>query len=360
MPDGKVAAWAIEQLAADYEQPFFMGVGFYRPHQPLFAPPRFFEMFPPGSVDLPVTTPRDVDDLPTYAQRLARLPLTAGSHATVTNYDQWDDAVIGYLACVRFVDELLGQVLDALDRSAHADNTLIVLFSDHGYHLGEKQHWGKFTPWQESTHIPLFVVPPRDGPTADTAAGKEVSVPVSLVDLFPTVVDLCAIDQPPHQLDGQSVRALIEGAEGDADRWAERTVITTVGRGTHAVRSSRYRYILYVDGAEELYDLQLDPHEWRNRADDPQYAAIKQKLSASLPADESVKHYVRYGDWKAVIFQDDQEPALLFEVAPGTGSGGGIGETRSVAAQHPDVMRQIRSYLTQHNGAAKRVVVPVE
>lgn len=354
MPDGMVASWARDQLGRDRQRPFFMGVGFYRPHQPLFAPSAYFDPFPATGIVLPETQPRDIEDLPRYAQQLALLPLTAGSHATVVSYGQWEEATASYLACVHFVDELLGSVLDALERSPHADNTWIVLFSDHGYHLGEKQHWGKFTPWREATRVPLMVVPPESVAKRAGAQGKIVTAPVSLIDLYPTLIDVCGLDDPAHELDGRSLRSLVEGAATGE----QRTAITTVGRGTYSIRSGNYRYIRYFDGTEELYDVDADPREWRNRAADERLAPVKQQLNEALPRDQHVAHFVRLGDWKAVLHASPEQPPLLFQISPGTGSGGGIGETRSVADQHPEVLQQIRNFLAAHPDAPQRLSIP--
>jgi len=138
----------------------------------------------------------------------------------------------------------------------------------------------------------------------------------------------------------------------------ERKAITTVGRGTYSIRSSRYRFTRYFDGTEELYDLEADPNEWTNRAGDAQLSSVQQELVAALPADEDVAHYVRYGEWKAVLFRDRRQPTLLFQLSPGTGSGGGIGETRSVADQHPEVIELIEQYLLEHPSSPKHLVIP--
>ncbi len=170
---------------------------------------------------------------------------------------------------------------------------------------------------------------------------------------------ICAgCQSPPHQLDGSSLRGLIEADPKGKNGPTERTAVTTVGRGTYSVRSRRYRYVRYFDGTEELYDLESDPHEWHNQASSPAHTEIKQRLAAALPLDEQVAHFVRYGRWKAVLFRDHHRPPLLFEIAPGTGSGGGIGETRSVADQHPEVIEEIRKFLSQHAASSQCLVIP--
>ncbi len=352
MPDGQVAAWAVGQLKRDFRRPFWLGVGFYRPHQPLFAPRRYHEMFPPSRVELPPVKDDDLDDLSWYARELAVLPLTAGRHATVVRYDQWRNAVSSYLACVRFVDEQVGRVLDALDASPYRDRTLIVLWSDHGYHLGEKEHWGKYTPWQESTRVPMIIVPPLDSPPDGFKPGRTCRRPVSLVDLYPTLVDLCGL-KPPHRLDGRSLKPLLSNPEAAWDRPA----IVSVGRGTYSIRSEDHGYVRYFDGAEELYDLKQDPHEWNNLAADASCADVKQKLAAAIPADGHVAHFVRMGRWKAVLFKDPDRQPLLFELVAGTGAGGGVGETRSVADERPEVLKEIQQHIDAHTPKGKCLMI---
>ena len=353
MPDGQVAAWAVKQLKRDFKEPFFLGVGFYRPHQPLFAPRRHFEEFPADETKLPATREDDLEDLPAYARRLAILPLTAGRHATVVKYEQWNEAARAYLACVRFVDDLVGQVVDALEASPYAENTWIVLFSDHGYHLGEKQHWGKFTTWQEATRVPLIIVPPQKL-ASQFATGRSCAEPISLIDLYPTLIDLCDLNRPKHELDGESLR----GQLIDPAKQRLHPAITTVGRGTYTLRSLNHRYTRYFDGTEELYDLEADPNEWQNIAEREESKSLINQLGKFLPPDEDVKRFVRNGRWKAVFFHDESREPLLFELTGGTGSGGGIGETRSTAKQHPQVLREIKRLLDKKASAGKHVILP--
>ncbi|MEM9588777.1 MAG: sulfatase-like hydrolase/transferase, partial [Planctomycetota bacterium] len=344
MPDGQVADWATRQLSNKSDQPFFMGVGFYRPHQPLFAPEKYFRPFPADQMVLPNVKEDDLDDMSDYAAKLARFPLTAGSHAVVKQYGQWDDAVAGYLACVHFIDELLGTVLDSLDESHYADDTWIILLSDHGYHLGQKEHWGKLTPWHESTRVPLIMVPPKGWQQEGFQAGMTIDRPVSLIDVYPTLVDICGLSSPKHRLDGQSLRALLDGPTTSQPRFA----VTTVGRGTFSVVSDQHRYIRFFDGSEQLYDRESDPLEWNNRINDPELQSIRSRLRGQVPEMPQVAHYVRYREWKAVLYANSETPTELYSIQPGTGSGGGIGETRNVANDHPNVIKSIRAYLATH------------
>ncbi len=213
MADAKVVSWAAKRLAKRHEQPLFLSVGIYRPHVPWYA--------------------------------------------------------------LAFADEMVGELLDALDNGPMAKDTLIVFWGDHGYHLGEKESWEKFALWEDTTRVPLIIVDP-----GRTKPGTHCDSPVSLLDLYPTLIELCGLGKPPQSLEGSSLakRLAKPGAKTD------RVVITTQGRGNHAVRSSRYRYIRYADGSEELYDHETDPHEWHNLAGDPGLAKVKLRLAKRLPA----------------------------------------------------------------------------
>lgn len=345
MPDGQIAKWAVDQLAAEAkrDQPFFLAAGFYRPHQPLFAPRKYFKPFDPEKIQLPDILSDDLDDMPAYAQKLARFALTAGIHQTVIDHDQWNDAVVAYLACVHFVDDQLGRIINALDHSPDASNTWIVLLSDHGYHLGEKEHWGKFTPWSESTRVPLMMVPPAGHDSKKWARGKSIDAPVSLLDIYPTLVELCGIEAPAHKLDGQNLAPLLQA---DSKQTAsEHFSVTSCGRGTHSIVKGRHRYTQYFDGSEELYDLQADPGEFQNLAGMLQNAELKEHLKQHFPDDPEVDHFIRY-DWKKIIFfKDAARDPILFEITPGTGGGGGIGETKDLSANYPEVLSKIQAHL---------------
>ena len=185
---------------------------------------------------------------------------------------QWKNLVRSYLACVSFVDSQVGRVLDALEANDFRDDTVVVLWSDHGFHLGEKLITGKNTLWDRSTRVPLVFAGP--GVTAGARCGK----PAELLDIYPTLVELCGLP-PGSGLEGRSLVPLLRDPEA---AW-ERPVVTTHGRGNHAVRSERWRYIRYADGSEELYDHHADPLEWRNLASRERLAPVKTKLSRWLP-----------------------------------------------------------------------------
>ena len=274
--DTKITDWAIDRIKQKGDKPLFLAVGYYRPHIPLWAPQRFFDRFKVSPGQLPAVKDDDLNDLSPVARQWAVEAVTAGSHATVVKYNQWQAAVEAYLACVTYVDHEIGRLLNALDHAKLGDNTAIVLWSDHGWHLGEKQHWGKWTGWERSTRVPLIIVPPRaraDG----FAAGQPCDQPVGLIDLYPTLLDLCQVTGP-DTLSGESLVPCLRSPGRSTDR----AVVTLFDRGNVSLRSGQWRFIRYADGSEELYDLLKDPHEWTNLAGSPGHARIKSRLNERL------------------------------------------------------------------------------
>jgi arylsulfatase A-like enzyme len=285
MGDAQIVDWAVTKLRESSREPFFLAVGFYRPHIPLFAPAKYFEPFPTAATRLPPCLDGDLGDLGATGRHIALDPVTAGAHQTVLKYGQWQAAVAAYLACVHFVDAQIGRLLAALESTPHAEDTVIVLWGDHGWHLGEKQHWGKWTGWERAVRVPLLIVPPvRD--RAEYAGGQFSDQPVSLIDLYPTLVELCSLQPPATGLDGQSLVPLLR----EPKRATSRAVITTFYGEHFGVRDARWRYIRYADGSEELYDHETDPNEWNNLASLPEHAAVKQRLAVVIPKDaEAIK-----------------------------------------------------------------------
>jgi arylsulfatase A-like enzyme len=276
--DTQITDWAIAKIKQVGDKPIFLGVGYYRPHIPLWAPKRFFDRFRESPGRLPPVREDDLDDLSETARRWALEPVTAGSHATVVKYHQWQAAVEAYLACVTYVDFEIGRLLDALDNSSLGDNTAIVLWSDHGWHLGEKQHWGKWTGWERSSKVPLIIAPPKDLADRFAAAGSRCDQPVGLIDLYPTLTGLCDL-APPEHLCGQSLVPLLREPKLSIGRG----VVTTFDPGNLSIRTERWRYVRYADGSEELYDLHEDPNEWNNLADSSDHAETKRQLSEKTP-----------------------------------------------------------------------------
>jgi len=271
--DYHTAQWAAEELPrlAQRTEPFFLAIGFHLPHVPIYASKKWFDLYPLDEVQLPDTKADDRDDLSEYAKRLTVNP-TGPRHEWMVESGEWRHAVRAYLAANSFVDHLVGKVLDGLEASGEADNTVVILWSDHGFHLGEKQRWAKRTLWEESSKVPLIISAPG------MVRGETTNRPVGLIDLFPTLTELCGLPLNPKN-EGVSLKPLLVNPEA---RW-ERLAITTFGPNNHSARSERWRYIRYDDGSEELYDVIADPNEWTNLADNPEYAAIKRTHRKAFP-----------------------------------------------------------------------------
>ena len=275
MPDYKVSSWAGDYLQTRHDKPFFLAAGMFRPHIPWFVPRKYFDMYPVDDIIVPPVKEDDLADLPPIARQFA---LNEPSrHDLMVSTGNWKAAVQSYLACITFSDAMVGRMLDALDSGPHRDNTIVVLWSDHGYHLGEKWHWHKQALWHRATHVPLMMAG-----RGITEPGGRCDHPVSLVDVYPTLVDLAGLPRP-DRLDGQSLRPLLD----DPDTPWERPALTTYYRGNHALRSQAWSYIRYNDGSEELYDRRRDPHEWVNRASDPDLANVKTDLARWIPKQEA-------------------------------------------------------------------------
>ncbi len=274
MPDYKLVSWAADALNEPSDKPLFLAVGIVKPHLPWFAPKKYFDMYPKDKITLPEVPDDDLDDVPTIGLRMAN---PHRDHKAVTEADQWRDAVQAYLATITLVDDQVGRLIDALDRSPRADNTVIVLWGDHGWHLGEKHHWRKFTLWEEATRAPLIFVAP-----GVAKIGVLCSRPVDFMSIYPTLADLCGLSIPEH-VEGVSLRPLLESSDAQWDRMA----LTTYGRGEHGVRCDRWRYIRYHDATEELYDHANDPMEWTNVAGKSEHAKLKEQMAKGMPEDEA-------------------------------------------------------------------------
>ena len=270
LPDYRIADYGIEQLGKTHEKPFFLAVGLHKPHMPWNVPRKWFDKFPLEQIELPPTIANDLADVPPAGMKMAK---PDGDHARMVESGRWKEAVRAYLASIAYTDMNVGRLLDALDKSAHKDNTIVVLWGDHGWHLGEKEHWRKFALWEEATRAPLVWVAP--GVTTGAACERAVD----FMSIYPTLLDLCGLPLRDG-LEGESLVPLLK----DPSAKRARPALTTHGRGNHAVRSGRYRYIRYADGSEELYDHDADPNEWKNLAADAAHAAAKAELSKWLPS----------------------------------------------------------------------------
>jgi choline-sulfatase len=259
--DYKVASWAVEQiLAMPKDQPFFLAAGFFLPHVPCYATDSWFELYPDDDRLLPPFRENDRDDTPHFSWYL-HWHLPEPRLRWVRENNQWRNLVRSYLACTTFIDAQVGRLLDALETAGLTDNTVVVLWSDHGYHLGEKGITGKNTLWERSTRVPLIFAGPG------IARGARTTRPAELLDLYPTLIELCGLS-PRNDLEGLSLVPQL--TDPNAPRM--QPAITSHNRGNHGIRSERWRYIRYADGSEELYDLQEDPNEWTNLAANPQFA----------------------------------------------------------------------------------------
>ncbi|MFW5692928.1 MAG: sulfatase [Thermoguttaceae bacterium] len=276
--DHKTVEYTVEALRnPPADKPLFLACGIYKPHSPFFAPAQYHA--PYEQIGLPTRNPDDWADLPEGARTLLRPKqwfwrgMTALERRKPGSYH---DFIRAYAACAAFADAMLGRVLDALDESPLHDNTIVVLWSDHGFHLGEKDHIEKFALWEKTNHIPFIVAAP-----GVTNPGSRCDAPVDMSVLYPTLLELAGLPADPKS-DGKSVVPLLKDP---AASWHE-PALMTYQRGNHAVRSERWRYIRYADGTEELYDHENDPHEWVNLASQPEHAAVLAEHRKWLPKAE--------------------------------------------------------------------------
>lgn len=275
MGDGQMVRWAVDFLERSHSKPFFLAAGIYRPHLPWYVPRKYFDLYPLDQIKMPDLQANDLDDIPEAGRKMAKARLD--DFEIVKKEGKYREAVQAYLASITYADALVGRLLDALYSSSHCDNTIVVVWSDHGWHLGEKGAWHKRTLWERATHVPFFVVAP-----GITQPGSICHRPVNLIDVYPTLIDLCRM-KASTQLDGTSLVPLLKDPQAVWDRPS----VITLGRGNHAVRSERWRYIRYNDGTEELYDCSSDQHEWTNLANNPRFASIKRDLADWLPKSDA-------------------------------------------------------------------------
>jgi len=271
-PDVQTVDYAIEFLKEKHSGPFFFAAGIFRPHSPWFAPVEYFEKYPISDLAIPEVLESDLDDLPAGGRQI----LTEGKpfiYETIVANEKLKEAIQAYQACATFADSQIGRLLEALDESPYRNNTIIVLWSDHGFHLGEKEHWEKFALWEKTTRTPFIVVAP-----GMTEPGAVCQTPVNLLDLYPTLIELCGLKERP-ELEGNSLISLLRDPDAE---WDQPSVMT-YGKGNHAVRSKRWRYIRYSDGSEELYDHNSDPNEWHNLAQQPEHRQTIEELKTWLP-----------------------------------------------------------------------------
>jgi arylsulfatase A-like enzyme len=257
MPDAKSVKYISEHLAKRHDKPFFLACGFKKPHMPFSVPQKYFDQFPLDRIKLPEVKADDLKDIPPAGIKMAK---PNGDHAAIVKSGRWKEAVQSYLATISFMD-----------------NTIVVLWSDHGWHLGEKEHWRKFALWEEATRAPLIWSVPKVTPTGSTCER-----PVDFMHIYPTLCELCGLSIP-KQVQGQSIRSLLKDPTA---KWSQ-PAITTHEFKNHAVRTERWRFIRYANGDEELYDHDADPHEWTNLASEAKFASVKSELAKLLPSDNA-------------------------------------------------------------------------
>lgn len=271
MPDYQSTHWGIQRLKKEYDKPFFLGIGYLRPHVPFYVPQKWFDLYDVDSLTMPPYKANDLDDIPEIGMKINDLPMMPSTEWAIKN-KEWANIIHAYLACISFVDNEIGKILNALENSKYSDNTMIVLWSDHGYRMGEKGTFAKMCLWEEATKAPLIFAGPG------IQKGKLVTQPVEMLSIYPTLLELCGLPAYKRN-EGLSLVNLMDGSNENTNSVA----ITTYGMNNHTVRSNQFRYIRYEDGEEELYDRKTDPNEWENIASDEKYLHIKENLKAHLP-----------------------------------------------------------------------------
>ncbi len=276
--DWLVSKWVGGQLRRKHDKPFFLACGIYRPHEPWFVPQKYFDLFPLKDIQLPPGYREDdLDDLPPAGKR--RGPNRYFAH--IRAHKQWKQGIQGYLASIAFADAMVGRVIDALENGPNRDKTIVVLWSDHGWHLGEKQHWQKFTAWRVCSRVPLIVRVPQGVPGLPdgTTAGSTCSQPVNLLSLFPTLTELAGLPRKPDN-DGPSIVPLLRNPKAN---WPHVSITHLGEPGSYGLSAERWRYLHYANGDEELYDIAADRYEWANLAAQPTHGAKLKELRALAP-----------------------------------------------------------------------------
>jgi arylsulfatase A-like enzyme len=280
MADAKVVSWAEKHLSINHDKPLFLAVGIYRPHIPWWTPKEYFDKHPLDEVKLPEVIENDLEDVPEAGRKMRK----QGWHQWTVENNKWEESVQAYNASVSFADDMVGRLLAALKNGPMAETTIVVLWTDHGYHLGQKEHWEKFALWEQTTRVPLIIAAPGNFQT-----GKLCDQPVSLLDIYPTLVELTGT-KATEKLDGVSLVPLLK----DPKKKTNRSVVITQGFQNHAVRSDKWRYTRYADGSEELYNQITDPKNFHNLlalhssqsdggASSSKYQGVKKELSVWLP-----------------------------------------------------------------------------
>ena len=271
MADTMRVNWAVEQLQKTHDKPFFLACGIYAPHYPNYCPKKYFDLYDPEEIELPRYQADDLSDLPPKIQKSYTNRLKI--RQKLEDLEALRDSIHGYLACISYADAMMGRVLDALEASPYADNTIVVLWSDHGYHLGEK-NWGKHTLWERTSNVPFLWAGPG------VAEGVKSDVTVSLIDMYPTFVEMCGLPKPHQSLEGTSLAAALQDPGQAEDR---NVFLPHMRPNEFAIINREWRYIRYGEDGEELYQVQDDPHEWNNLASDPAHADRMKSMRNHAP-----------------------------------------------------------------------------
>lgn len=280
MVDHYTVEWIEEQLAKQWDKPLFLAAGIYKPHLPHYAPSDIFDLYPFDETRLPPMPEDDFDDLSEAAYKMSQnqhfryqLPMEQPENSP----GSFKKMIQSYQASATFADRMIGRIIDKLDESGMADNTIIVLWADHGYHLGDKKSVVKFTLWEKANRVPFIIVAP-----GVTTPGSRCSRPVSLVNIYKTLVELSGLPQK-EGIDGNSLVPLLKNPNMEWNYPA----LMSQGEGNYAIRSDRWRYIRYKNGEEELYDHDNDPWEHNNLAGDDKYAGVLAEHRQYLPKNEA-------------------------------------------------------------------------
>jgi arylsulfatase A-like enzyme len=293
MPDFKTATFAVKKLKEKHDKPFFLAAGFCRPHVPWYVPQKWFDLYPVEKIQTPAYLPSDMGDIPKMGQRIAEVPMMPTTEWAI-KADEWKNICQAYLACTTFADAQVGKVLDALQKSEYADNTIVVLWADHGYHLGEKNRFAKQAIWERDTRTVLMFKAPS------AQRGGRCEAPTELLDIYPTLLELCGLPPNP-QAEGNSLVPLLKKPDAE---WNE-IAVTSYGVGNLSLRDRTHRYIVYEDGSEELYDMVKDPNEWRNLSGNPEHTEIITRFKAAVPKNQAplskVSAYNINDYWRAKV-----------------------------------------------------------
>lgn len=264
--------WTVDQLNRKHDQPFFLACGIYAPHFPNYCPQKYFDLYDVNDISTPPYKANDLDDLPAKIKKTKTN--RSRIHQKLIELHAVKDAIHGYLACMSYADAMMGRVLDALESSNYADNTIVVLWSDHGYHHGEKGNWGKHTLWERTSNVPFIWAGPG------VAQGAKTDVTVSLIDMYPTLVEMCGLAQPQQPLEGISLASTLLDPSTAEDR---NVFLPHTTPGEYAIINRDWRYIRYGDDGEELYDLRVDPNEWNNLASRNKFTDQKTMMQGFAP-----------------------------------------------------------------------------